>query len=63
MATYYGIFYVGAPYGENETGELVSKHKTEVKAKEQRAKLQDQARYYGSNTIIRECNAKGERIA
>ena len=48
----YEVRYVGAPYGENEQGELVSSHRTFEAAGAARRKLQKNPRYYGSNTKI-----------
>jgi hypothetical protein len=51
---WYGVFYVGAPYGENEMGELISKHKSMQAAEAARQKLQWMTKYYGLNTKIME---------
>jgi hypothetical protein len=48
----YQVRYVGAPYGENESGEIVSTHRTEEAALRARAKLQSNPRYYGSNSTV-----------
>lgn len=50
---WWAVVYVGAPYGENESGEIVSRHKSEEAAVAARQKLQDNPRYYGSNTKVR----------
>ncbi len=46
------VVYVGAPFGLNEAGEVVSRHRTEEAAEKARRKLQDNPKYYGSNTRI-----------
>jgi len=51
--TVYAVVYVGAPYGDNEAGEIVSRHRTYDAAVAARTKLQDNPRYYGSNSTIR----------
>lgn len=48
----YEVRYVGAPYGENESGEVVSRHRSPEAARAARARLQDNPRYYGSNTRV-----------
>lgn len=51
--TPWAVVYVGAPYGEGESGEVVSRHRTEDEANEARVELQDNPKYYGSNTVVR----------
>lgn len=48
----YEVRYVGAPYGEGESGELLSRHRTREAAEDARRRLQSNPRYYGSNTRI-----------
>jgi hypothetical protein len=54
QATWYEVRYVGAPYGDNESGETVSRHRTLDAAGAAVRKLQSNPRYYGSNTRIAE---------
>ncbi len=49
--------YVGAPYGENESGELLSRWPSMEAAERARRRLQDNPRYYGSNTRVVEVTA------
>lgn len=49
----YAVFFVGAPFGENEEGELLSKHDTARDAIERRYTLQGHPQYYGANTKIK----------
>jgi len=46
------VRYVGAPYGLNEDGEIVSRHKTYANAVYACNNLQDNPRYYGDNSRI-----------
>ena len=50
--TAYGVFYCGAPYGDNETGELVSTHRSLKAADFACGKLRGSPKYYGSNTRV-----------
>ena len=50
----WAVVYVGAPYGEGEFGEVVSRHRTEEAARAALAKLRDNPRYYGSNAAVKE---------
>ncbi len=50
----WAVVYVGAPYGENEQGEVVSRHRSEEAAVKARRKLQSNPRYYGSNSAVRQ---------
>ncbi len=50
----WAVVYVGAPYGDNEQGEVVSRHRSEDAAHKALAKLQDNPRYYGSNARVRQ---------
>lgn len=52
MKTTWEVRYVGAPYGEDERGETVSRHRTEEAATDARRKLQGNPRYYGSNSRV-----------
>jgi hypothetical protein len=52
------VVYCGAPYGENELGEVVSRHRTEEAATAARVKLQDNPKYYGSNSRVEFREAK-----
>jgi hypothetical protein len=47
------VVYVGSPYGEGESGEIVSRHRSEEAAEEARSRLQNNPKYYGQNTIVR----------
>ena len=46
------VVYCGAPYGEGESGEVVSTHRTEEAAEKARIKLQSNPKYYGSNSKV-----------
>lgn len=46
------VVYCGAPYGDNELGEIVSRHKTESAALAARDRLQSNPKYYGSNSRV-----------
>lgn len=48
------VYYVGAVYGNDKIGEVVSRHRTEDAAIAFRLKLQSNPRFYGSNTTVRE---------
>lgn len=52
--TVWCVVYCGAPYGESESGHTVSRHRTEAAARAARAKLQNNPRYYGSNSRVEE---------
>ncbi len=49
----WGVYYIGAPHGIGEIGELVSRHKTEEEAVIERSRLQKNPRYYGENSQVR----------
>jgi hypothetical protein len=46
------VMYVGAPYGIGESGEVVSRHRTEEAAQRAYARLQSNPKYYGSNSCV-----------
>jgi hypothetical protein len=46
------VIYCGAPYGDNESGEVVSRHRSEEAATEARHKLQSNPKYYGRNSRV-----------
>ncbi len=50
----WAVVYIGAPYGSNEFGEIVSKHRTAEAARAALAKLQSNPRYYGNNATVKE---------
>ena len=52
--TQFAVVYVGAPFGENEFGYVVSKHRTEEAAVAARAKLQSNPKYYGRNSTVKQ---------
>jgi hypothetical protein len=52
-STYWTVCYVGAPYGDDESGEIVSRHRTREAAEEAHRKLQSDPHYYGSNSVVR----------
>lgn len=58
----WAVVYVGAPYGENESGEIVSRHRSEEAAIAARQKLQGSPRYYGSSTKVLRVGADGNAI-
>jgi hypothetical protein len=49
------VVYCGAPYGDNEFGEVVSKHRTEEAAEEalRKARRISPARYHGGNGRVK----------
>jgi hypothetical protein len=47
------VVFVGAPYGDNEQGEIVSRHRSEEAAMEARRRLQNNPKYHGMNTVVR----------
>ena len=53
MKTTFEVRYVGAPYGENESGHVVSRHRTLEAAERSAAKLQTSPKYYRSVRIVR----------
>ena len=50
--TAYAVFYCGAPYGDDETGELVSRHRTLSAARLAHTKLQDSLKYHGTDSRV-----------
>ena len=58
-STKYIVVYCGAPYGEGEAGEIVSRHHTLIKARESRNKMQSSPKYYGANSKIMELTSEG----
>jgi len=61
-AEWWAVVYVGAPYGENETGEIVSRHRSYCAAFIAWRKLQSRPRYYGKNSQIVRIGADGNVI-
>ena len=49
----FAVVYVGAPYGDNELGQVVSRHRSREAAENAVRELQTSPRYYG-NVLIRE---------
>jgi len=53
MKTTFEVRYIGAPYGMNESGEVVSRHRTIETAERAARKLQTSPKYYRSVRIVR----------
>jgi hypothetical protein len=49
----WAVVYVGTPVGIGELGIIVSQHRTEEAAMKARQKLQNNPKYYGSNSVVK----------
>lgn len=56
-----GVYYIGAPYGANEDGELISKHRDRQHAEKSLKELSKQDRYYNQLEIRSLFAARGVR--
>ena len=52
MKTTFEVRYIGAPYGMNESGEVVSRHRTIETAERAARKLQTSPKYYRNVKIV-----------